>query len=167
MNFTLIGMPGSGKSCLGKILARKLKLTLIDTDKLIEKNTGKKLQELLDEVGVEGFRKIEAETISSIEGDGLVISTGGSAVYSSSAMKHLRRISKVVYLYCGYETVLERIGDYSKRGIVLKEGQTIKDLFDERAPLYERYSHNKINCDGKAFGKYQRSLLALCEKLSK
>ena len=165
MNFTLIGMPGSGKSCLGRALSSKLKMKLVDTDKLIEKKHGKKLQVLIDELGVDKFRQLEEEVLCEVEGDDLIISTGGSAVYSKAGMEHLKSIGKVIYLYCSYETILERIGDFSKRGIVLKPGQTIKGLFEERTPMYESYSDYKLNCDGKAFGKYQSNAIKLVESL--
>ena len=161
MNFTLIGMPGSGKSCLGRILSRKLKMQLVDTDKLIENKHGKKLQSLIDELGVEKFRQLEEEVLCEVEGDNLIISTGGSAVYSKRGMEHLKSIGKVLYLYFSYETILERIGDFSKRGIVLKPGQTIKGLYEERTPMYEDYSDYTLDCDGRAFGKYQKNAIEL------
>jgi shikimate kinase len=136
MVITFIGMPGCGKSCMGRAVAGKLKMKLIDSDKLIEKRYGKKLQELIDELGVEEFRRLEEETLLSIEGDNLIISTGGSAVYSDAGMNHMKELGKVFYLFCSCDTVIERICDFSKRGIVLKPGQTIKDLYNERAPLY-------------------------------
>ena len=98
MVITFVGMPGCGKSCMGRAIAGKLKMKLIDSDKLIEKRLGKKLQELIDELGVEEFRKIEEETLLSIEGDNLIISTGGSAIYSEAGMDHLKKIGKVFYL---------------------------------------------------------------------
>ncbi len=167
MNFTLIGMPGSGKSCLGRILASKLKMKLVDTDKLIEKKHGKKLQTLIDELGVQKFRAIEEEVLSEIEGDNLMISTGGSAVYSHKGMMHLKSISKVLYLYCSYETILDRLGDFSKRGIVLKPGQTIKGLYFERTPLYKKYSDYTLNCNGKAYSRYQANAIGLLSTLIK
>ena len=165
MNFTLIGMPGSGKSCLGRSLSTKLKMKLVDTDKLIEKKHGKKLQVLIDELGVEKFRQLEEEVLCEVEGDNLIVSTGGSAVYSKAGMEHLKSIGKVIYLYCSYETIMERIGDFSKRGIVLKPGQTMKGLFEERTPMYEEYSDYTLNCDGRAFGKYQNNAIKLLESL--
>lgn len=164
MVITFIGMPGCGKSCMGRAMAGKLKMKLIDSDKLIEKRYGKKLQELIDELGVDEFRRIEQETLLSIEGDNLIISTGGSAVYSDAGMMHLKKLGKIFYLFCSYETVKERIGDFSKRGIVLKPGQTIKDLFDERAPLYKKYADVTILCDGSAFPQYQSAVIRAAKR---
>ena len=164
MVITFIGMPGCGKSCMGRAMAGKLKMKLIDSDKLIEKRYGKKLQELIDELGVDEFRRIEQETLLSIEGDNLIISTGGSAVYSDAGMMHLKKLGKIFYLFCSYETVKERIGDFSKRGIVLKPGQTIKDLFDGRAPLYKKYADVTILCDGSAFPQYQSAVIRAAKR---
>ena len=159
MVITLIGMPGCGKSCMGRALAGKLKMKLVDSDRLIEKRYEKKLQVLIDELGVEAFRKIEEEVISSIQGENLIVSTGGSAVYSDKAMKHLKSLGKVIYLYCSLDIVKERLGDFSKRGVVLREGQTIADLYDERVPLYRQYADITILCDGNAFPQYQSAAI--------
>ena len=164
MVVTLIGMPGCGKSCMGRALAGKLKMKLIDSDRLIEKTHGKKLQEIIDERGVDEFRRIEEQVISSIEGDNLIISTGGSAVYSDAAMQHLRSIGKVIYLYCSYETVKTRVGDFSKRGVVLREGQTLKDLYEERVPLYRKYADVTILCDGNAYPQYQSAAIRVVNR---
>ena len=164
MVITFIGMPGSGKSCMGRAMAGKLKMKLIDSDKLIEKRCGKKLQELIDELGVDEFRRIEEETLLSITGDNLIISTGGSAVYSEAGMRHLKELGKVFYLFCSYETVRKRIGDFSKRGIVLKPGQTIADLYNERAPLYKKYADVTILCDGEAYPHYQSAVLRAAKR---
>lgn len=164
MVITFIGMPGSGKSCMGRAMAGKLKMKLIDSDKLIEKRCGKKLQELIDELGVDEFRRIEEETLLSITGDNLIISTGGSAVYSEAGMRHLKELGKVFYLFCSYETVRKRIGDFSKRGIVLKPGQTIADLYNERAPLYKKYADVTILCDGEAYPQYQSAVLRAAKR---
>ena len=164
MVFTFIGMPGSGKSCMGRAMAGKLKMKLIDSDKLIEKRCGKKLQELIDELGVEEFRRIEEETLLSISGDNLIISTGGSAVYSDAGMRHLKELGKVFYLFCSCDTVKKRIGDFSKRGIVLKPGQTIIDLYNERAPLYKKYADVTILCDGDAYPQYQSAVIRAAKR---
>ena len=164
---TFIGMPGCVKSCMGRAMAGKLKMKLIDSDKLIEKRYGKKLQELIDELGVVEFRRIEEEVLLSIEGDNLIISTGGSAVYSEAGMNHLKELGKIFYLFCSYETVRERIGDFSKRGIVLKPGQTIKDLYDERAPLYKKYADVTILCDGNAYPQYQSAVIRAAKRFKR
>ena len=164
MVITFVGMPGCGKSCMGRAMAGKLRMKLIDSDKLIEKRYGKKLYELIDERGVEEFRRIEEETLLSIEGDNLIVSTGGSAIYSDAGIKHLKTLGKVFYLFCSYETVVERIGDFSKRGIVLKPGQTIKDLYNERAPLYKKYADVTILCDGKAYPQYQSAVIRAAKR---
>ena len=164
MVITFVGMPGCGKSCMGRAMSGKLKMKLIDSDKLIEKRYGKKLQELIDELGVVEFRRIEEEVLMSIEGDNMIISTGGSAIYSDAGMKHLKELGKVFYLFCSYETMRERLGDFSKRGIVLKPGQTIKDLYDERAPLYKKYADVTILCDGNAYPQYQGAVLRAAKR---
>lgn len=164
MVITFVGMPGCGKSCMGRAIAGKLKMKLIDSDKLIERRFGKKLQELIDELGVDEFRRIEEETLLSIDGDNLIISTGGSAVYSDAGMNHLKELGKVFYLFCSVDTVVERIGDFSKRGIVLKDGQTIRDLYNERAPLYKKYADVTILCDGNAYPQYQSAVIRAAKR---
>ena len=164
MVITFVGMPVCGKSCMGRAMAGKLKMKLIDSDKLIEKRYGKKLQELIDELGVDEFRRIEEETLLSIDGDNLIISTGGSAVYSDAGVNHLKKLGKVFYLFCSVDTVVERIGDFSKRGIVLKEGQTIRDLYNERAPLYKKYADVTILCDGNAYPQYQSAVIRAAKR---
>lgn len=164
MVITLIGMPGCGKSCMGRALAGKLKMKLIDSDRLIEKIHGKKLQELIDEFGLDEFRKMEEEAICSIEGDNIIVSTGGSAVYSDAAMKHMKSLGKIFYLYCSFNTIKERLGDFSKRGVVLREGQTLKDLYDERIPLYRQYADVTILCDGNAYPQYQSAAIRVVNR---
>ena len=159
MNVILIGMPASGKSCMGRALSKKLNMKLLDTDRLIESKTGRKLQDIIDEDGLDGFKKIEEETLLSISGKNLIISTGGSAVYYDTVMKHFKNIGSVVYLYVGIDLIKKRLGDFSKRGVVLKPGQTIDDLYLERTALYEKYADIVVNCNGNAYPKYQASLI--------
>ena len=159
MIFTLIGMAGCGKSCMGRAISSRLKIKLIDSDKLIEKRMGKKLQILIDELGVAEFRRIEEEVLLSITcapDEHIILSTGGSAIYSTKAMDYLKTKGKIIYLYCGFEIIKERLGDFSKRGVVLKEGQTLFDLYNERKPLYESYADFTVNCNGSAYPLYQR-----------
>lgn len=155
MTFTLIGMPGVGKSCMGKILAKKLHLKHIDGDKLIVKKTGKKLQEIIDTEGLDAFKEIERQTLLSINEKNAIITPGGSAIYYDDVMAHFRSLGKIVYLYAGIPVITERLGDFSSRGVVLQSGKTIKDMFDERIPLLEKYADIKINCNGNSFSKYQ------------
>ena len=155
MTITLIGMPGSGKTCMGRMLSKKLQMKVVDGDKLIETVYGMKLHEIIEKEGLDGFKKIEEETLLSIEEDNIIITPGGSAVYYDSVMRKFKERGAVVYLYTSPETIIERLGDFSKRGVVLEEGKTLHDLYAERAPLFERYADITINCDGNAFARYR------------
>ncbi len=155
MIITLIGMPGSGKTCMGRSLSQKLGMRVIDGDKFIEAKYDEQLYKIIEREGIEAFKKIEEEALLSIDDDDVILTPGGSAVYYDSFMKKCSERGIIVYLYTSPETVLERIGDYSKRGIVLKEGQTIHDLFAEREPLFRRHADIIIDCDGRAFAKYK------------
>ncbi len=159
MTYTLIGMPGCGKSCMGKYISSKLKMKFIDGDKLIEQKYGKKLHELIDEFGQDGFKKIEEEVLLSVNEDNVILAPGGSAVYYDSVMQHCKKLGKIIYLYVGLPVLKERLGDFSKRGVVLKPGQTIDELYNERIVLYEKYADIKINCDGKAYPKYHKAIM--------
>ena len=159
MNIILIGMPACGKSCMGRALSKKLGMKLIDTDRLIESNTGRKLQDIIDEDGLDEFKRLEEETLLSIKGDNMIISTGGSAVYYDAAMRYFKEIGAVTYLYVGIDLIKKRLGDFSKRGVVLKPGQTIEDLYRERTALYEKYADIVVNCNGEAYPKYQKTLI--------
>ncbi|MBE6534906.1 MAG: shikimate kinase [Ruminococcaceae bacterium] len=161
MRFVLIGMPGCGKSCMGRALQSKLKIRTIDTDKVIEQRQGKKLCEIIDELGLEGFKKLEEETLISLTEDNVIFSTGGSAIYYSRAMEHFKETAKIIYLKCSYKTIERRLGDFSKRGVVLKPGQTLLDLYNERAPLYEKYADAVVNCDGNAYPRYQSEAIKI------
>ena len=158
MTITLIGMPGAGKSIMGKNLAKAIGFRWIDGDKAIEEKTGRKLQSIINEDGLEAFRALEEEILLGLAEENTVISTGGSAVYYESAMLNFKAHGKVVYLSVGVEEILRRIGDYSKRGIVLAPGQSIRDLYNERVALYERYADITVDCDGCAFDTYQKRL---------
>ena len=145
-NATLIGMPGAGKSTTGIILAKYLSCGFLDTDVLIQVNSRKSLQEIIDESGYLTLRKIEEEEILRINVENHVIATGGSAVYSSKAMSHLRDMSTIVFLAVDFETILHRIHNFDTRGIAKAENQTFRDLFDERKILYEKYAEWTIDC---------------------
>lgn len=147
-NIVLIGMPGVGKSTVGVVLAKALGYNFVDADLVIQQQTGKLLCELIAEHGTEGFLEIEDEVNSSIEGYKAVIATGGSAVYCAKAMEHYKEIATVLYLSVSYETLEERLGDLKNRGVVLKDGQTLKDLYDERTAYYEKYADVTVNEEG-------------------
>ena len=139
-NVILIGMPGSGKSTVGVVLAKVLGYRFIDSDLEIQSQEGKRLPELIEEFGTEGFLDIEARVNASIEAERCVIATGGSVVYRDSAMQHLKEIGTVVYLKLTCEELEERLGDLRCRGVALQVGQTLQSLYEERIPLYEKYA---------------------------
>ena len=148
-NIVLIGMPGVGKSTIGVILAKELGYQFVDADLLIQKQEKRLLKEIISEEGIEGFIAIENQVNASIEANRTVIATGGSVVYGREAMEHLGTIGTVVYLELPYEDVAERLGDLNARGVTLQPGQTLKDLYEERTPLYEKYAHITVKCHGK------------------
>jgi shikimate kinase len=139
-NIVLIGMPGVGKSTIGVVLAKMLGYDFIDADLVIQEKEKKLLREIIAEVGAEGFIKVENRVNSSIEAEHAIIATGGSVVYGAEAMAHLKEIGTVLYLKLPYEELQKRLRDIKGRGVVLKDGQTLKDLYEERVPLYEKYA---------------------------
>ncbi len=148
-NITLIGMPGAGKSTVGVLLAKKIGADFIDTDLLIQKKHKKLLQQIVDELGFYDFVKDEGETIMTVSPEYVVIATGGSAVYNDKAMEYLKSFSEVIYLKLSFEEMMSRINNVATRGIVLNEGQSMEELFNERIPLYEKYADVTIDCTGK------------------
>ena len=147
-NIILIGMPASGKSTVGVVLAKRLGYEFIDTDLLIQKQEQALLREIIAEKGEDGFLVIEDHVNADLEAERSVIAPGGSVVYCENAMKHYKEIGTVVYLQTSYQTIKERIGDPKKRGVVLREGQTLKDLYEERRVLFEKYADVTICEDG-------------------
>ena len=139
-NIVLIGMPGVGKSTVGVILAKVLGFQFVDADLVIQEKEGKLLREIIAEVGAEGFIEVENRVNSSIEAEHAIIATGGSVVYGAEAMAQLKEIGTVLYLKLPYEELQKRLRDIKGRGVVLKDGQTLKDLYEERVPLYEKYA---------------------------
>ena len=141
-NVVLIGMPGAGKSTLGIVLAKILNYDFLDADIVIQNQCDKTLQKIIDSLGPEGFIEIENEILSGIEAEHNVIATGGSAVYSDEAMRHLATLGPIVYLQISFDQLKNRLEDLEERGVVLKGGigMSLRELYDERKPLYERYA---------------------------
>ncbi|MGN0342359.1 MAG: shikimate kinase [Roseburia sp.] len=148
-NIVLIGMPGVGKSTVGVVLAKALGYRFVDTDLLIQQAEGKLLWELIEEHGTDGFLAIENRVNASLEVTKSVIATGGSAVYGQQAMEHLGATGTIVYLRTSYDQLEKRLGNLKDRGVVLREGQSLKDLYQERSMLYERYADITIDEDGR------------------
>lgn len=147
-NIILIGMPGSGKTTLGTELSEIIGYGYIDSDSVIIAREGKRLNEIIEEVGREGFLDIEAKVNSELCADRCVIATGGSVIYRDYAMQKLKEMGTVVYLKLPYEIIEKRLGDLKKRGVALKDGFTLKDLYDERTPLYEKYADIIVDLKG-------------------
>lgn len=133
-------MPAVGKSTLGVVLAKELGYEFVDADLLIQKREKRLLKEIIAEDGVDGFLKIENDVNANISCDKTVISTGGSVIYGTEAMEHLKEIGTIVYLKLDFETLDSRLGSLRGRGVVLKDGQNLKSLYEERVPLYEKYA---------------------------
>ncbi len=147
-NIILIGMPGAGKSTIGVLLAKALTYNFLDTDISIQRREEKKLYEIINERGLEEFINIENSVLSRLVVDGCVIATGGSAVYGKEAMTHLKSIGKVVYIKLSCDEIIKRVKNIKTRGIAMKKGNTIEDIYRERVPLYERYADIIIDAEG-------------------
>lgn len=161
-NIILIGMPGAGKSSVGVILAKVLGYEFIDTDLVIQHREKRLLREIIADEGNEGFLAIENEVNATLEADKSVIAPGGSAIYGKEAMEHFKEIGTIVYLKLSYEDLVKRLGNLKGRGVVLKEGQTLKDLYDERSKLYEQYAEITVDESGRDI---QGTILALREQI--
>ena len=146
-NLILIGMPGCGKSTVGVVLAKALGLDFIDSDLVIQKEMGMKLSQLIDQHGDDGFRAIENRINASLDLENCVIATGGSVVYGEDAMRHLKEIGTVIYLKLSCATIAERLGDLHARGVTIKPGWTLQDLYNERIPLYEKWADITVDCE--------------------
>ncbi len=147
-NIVFIGMPAVGKSTVGIVVAKRLGMRFIDTDLLIQEQEGKLLREIIAEKGEEGFLEIENQVNASVKAQNSVISPGGSVIYCKDAMKHYKKIGTIVYLKASYQTIKRRIRNPKKRGVVLKEGQSLRDLYYERVPYFEKYADITVCEDG-------------------
>ena len=152
-NIILIGMPAVGKSTVGVVVAKRLGYEFIDTDLLIQKQENRLLKDIIEDEGIDGFLSIENQVNRDVQAERAVISPGGSVVYCQEAMEHYKKIGVVVYLRASFETINHRIRNAKNRGVVLKEGQTLEMLYEERVKLFEKYADLTIDEDGKDLGE--------------
>lgn len=164
MNITLIGMAGAGKSTIGRVLAKQLGYNFIDLDLLIKENTGMPLQALIDKQGDLALIKFEEEAILRLnQVDSCVISPGGSVVYSEKAMQHLKEISKIIFLNAPFRIIIRRLPNARKRGIVGLRDRSLKELFEERMILYQKYADYSIKLKGKeSIQKIVENIIEVC-----
>lgn len=148
-NITLIGMPGAGKSTLGVVLAKKLGMRFVDTDLLLQEGQEMLLSELIEKRGVDGFIAAENELLAGLQCEHHIIATGGSAVYSEQGMENLKGLGHVVFIDIGVDELHKRLHqDLLDRGVVVRQGNTIEDLYHERLPLYRSYADVTVQTDG-------------------
>lgn len=165
-NLIFIGMPAVGKSTVGVVVAKRLGKRFIDTDLLIQEQEKRLLREIIEDLGEEGFLEIENRVNRSVDVENSVISPGGSVVYCDEAMQHYKDIGIVVYLSASYQTIKRRIKSPKKRGVVLREGQTLQSLYEERVKLFEKYADVTICEDGCQIEETIEMVLEAVEKAS-
>ena len=160
-NIVLIGMPGAGKSTLGVVLAKILGMDFVDGDILIQNQVGNTLQKIIDAQGVDGFLQVENDVLAAVDVQNTVISTGGSAIYSDEAMRHLTEIGTVVYLDVSLEELRSRLGSLHERGVVMRKGvsMSLDEIFEERGPLYRKYAEVTLQTDGLTVREATRKLV--------
>ena len=159
-NIVLIGMPGAGKSTCGVLLAKALSRGFLDTDVHIQAEEGRRLQEMIDARGTAEFCRLEERHVLSLSCSGCVIATGGSVVYSPAAMEHLSSSGVVIYLRLPLAALEKRLSDLEVRGVVMAPGQTLRELFAERSPLYRRYAEITIGCESLTHEEVVREIIA-------
>ncbi len=162
-NIILIGMPGAGKSTVGVLLAKALGYNFIDTDIIIQGRLNNRLYKIIEENGVAYFLQAENKIISEVCAERSVIATGGSAVFGKEAMEHLKQMGKVVYIKLGCDEIKKRVNNITTRGIVMKKGETIEDIYSERAPLYERYADITVDAENTAIEEAVEKIFSLLE----
>lgn len=162
-NIVFIGMPASGKSTVGVVVAKRLGYKFVDTDLVIQEVEKRLLKEIIAEEGNEGFLRIEDRVNEEIQEERAVISPGGSVVYCENAMRHYKETGMIVYLHTSYETINNRLHNAKNRGVVLKDGQTLKDLYEERTALFERYADLTISEEGRDLEETIEEVLRVLE----
>lgn len=146
-NLILVGMPGAGKSTVGVLLAKEFGLDFIDTDLILQRRLGLRLQQMINLQGLHSFRAAEEEMLLELAPAQTLIATGGSVIYSEAGMRHLKRLGQVIYLQISLPQLSRRISNMGQRGVVIAPGQTFSDLYAERTPLYEKYADLTVRID--------------------
>ncbi|MCH2207695.1 MAG: shikimate kinase [Lentisphaerales bacterium] len=152
-NIVMVGMPGAGKSTIGVLLAKDMSMNFMDVDVFIQGHEGRRLQDIIDNDGIDTFKKLEEKYLMDIDVNSYIVSTGGSAIYCKNGIDHLKQNGVIVYLDINMDTLKERLGDFSTRGVVIKEGQTFLDLYKERCTLYSAAADITIDCIEKCMEK--------------
>ena len=163
-NVVLIGMPGAGKSTAGVVLAKTRGMNFIDTDLLIQAQTKRKLQDIINRQGIEKFLQIENEVVQKIDVEDSVIATGGSVIFGEEAMQNLRKKGIILYLQLSAETIARRLGNIQTRGIAMPPGMTVQELFQKRTPLYENYADIIVPAEGKTLEQTVALMVQLLEE---
>lgn len=162
-NIIFIGMPAVGKSTIGVVAAKRTGRRFVDTDLLIQEQEGKLLHEIIAEAGEDGFLEIENQVNQNLNVENSIIAPGGSVVYCEDAMRHYKEIGTVIYLKVSYETIKKRIRNPKKRGVVLREGQSLRDLYDERVRLFEKYADITISEDQLSVEETMEKVLSVIQ----
>lgn len=162
MNIVLIGMPGSGKSTVGVILAKSLGVDFIDTDLLIQSREKRLLQEIIDDDGIDCFLDKECDAVLSIDAENAVIATGGSVIFREGAMNHLKKNGKIIYLDVPVSELKRRLSNIKTRGVAARKGESVEDIFRERNSLYEKYADIYIDA---TFLSCEQTVDIICKKL--
>ena len=158
-NIILVGMPSSGKSTVGVVLAKTMNKGFVDTDILIQQREGCTLQDIINEKGNDYFHQVEEHVLLDFHGKNYVVATGGSAIYFDRAMDHFKETGKIVYLKVSLDTVLTRLNNIKTRGVTLAKGQTLEDLYNLRIPLYEKHADIVIDADGMTVEEVVESIM--------
>ncbi len=160
MNIILIGMPGAGKSTLGVLVAKALGMDFVDTDIIIQQHEGRLLQDIIDNDGIEKFIEIEEGIISDLRFKNCVIATGGSVIFSEKAVNVLKQGGQIFYLHVPYEEIKKRLKNVKSRGIVIRAGSNLEDVYKERVPLYIKYADKTVDCSNKNVEDCVKAIIA-------
>jgi shikimate kinase len=164
MNIILIGMPGCGKSTVGVLLAKSMLCDFVDTDLIIQNKYKRSLCDIIKEDGLDGFTEKENSVLAELRCENSVVATGGSAIYCPQGMQNLKRDGKIVYLKLSPEEIKKRIKNITTRGIAMKNGTTIEELYEERSSLYEKYADYTIDCEGTTPEECVNKIIELFKK---